>query len=62
MPELKIAIETLSLRQPFKKALQTAAQLGAAAVEIDVRNELRMDEFSQTALRQLRTWLLMANG
>ena len=57
MPELKIAIETLSLRQPFKKALQTAAQLGAAAVEIDVRNELRVEEFSQTALRQLRKML-----
>ncbi len=57
MPELKIAIETLSLRQPFKKALQTASQLGAAAVEIDVRNELRMDEFSRTALRQLRKML-----
>ncbi len=57
MPELKIAIETLSLRQPLKRALRTAAQLGADAVTIDARREVRVDDFSQTAPRQLRKLL-----
>ena len=55
--ELKIGIQLASLRQPFKKALHTAAELGAQAVEIDARNQLKPSELTQTGLRQLRKML-----
>ncbi|MEZ6133882.1 MAG: sugar phosphate isomerase/epimerase family protein [Pirellulaceae bacterium] len=54
MPELKIGIALSSLRQPLKKALHTAARLGATGVEIDARNELRPRELTDTGRRQLR--------
>jgi sugar phosphate isomerase/epimerase len=57
MPALKIAIHLPSLRQPLKQALLTAARLGASAVELDARNEVRPSEFSGTGLRQLRKML-----
>lgn len=57
MPTVKIGIQTRSLRQPLKLAIQTAARLGADGVEIDVRNELPSAQISQTALRQLRKLL-----
>ena len=57
MPALKIAIQLKSLRLPFRSALQKAQQLGAAAVEIDARGELRPNEITQTGLRQLRKML-----
>lgn len=57
MPELKIAVRLRNLRQPFKVALQTAAELGLAAVELDARTEVRPQEMSQTAIRQLRKML-----
>lgn len=46
-----------SLRQPFKQALLTAARLGAQAVEIDARTELKPAEMSQSALRHVRKML-----
>jgi sugar phosphate isomerase/epimerase len=49
---VKIGIQTRSLRRPLKMALQTAAQLGAHGVEIDIRTELPPRELSQTGLRQ----------
>ena len=57
MPELKIGVDLAGLRQPLKKALHTAARLGAGAVEIDARGEISPQQFSQTALRQLRKML-----
>ena len=57
MPAIKIGIHLGSLGQPFKKALYTANQLGAAAVEIDARTELKPSELSRTAVRQLRKML-----
>jgi sugar phosphate isomerase/epimerase len=42
------------LKQPFKKALHTAARLGAQAVEINARNEVLPGELSQTGLRHIR--------
>lgn len=57
MPELKIGIQLKSLRQPFRQALETARQLGAAAVEIDARSEVRPQEMTGTALRQVRKTL-----
>jgi sugar phosphate isomerase/epimerase len=49
---VKIGIQTRSLRQPLKTALQTASRLDADGVEIDVRTELPARDLSQTGLRQ----------
>ncbi|MCE9555624.1 MAG: sugar phosphate isomerase/epimerase [Planctomycetes bacterium] len=57
----KIAIQTAGLGQPLTSAVQTAASLGADAIEIDARSELRPKELSQTAVRQLRKLLSDAN-
>jgi sugar phosphate isomerase/epimerase len=54
---LRIGIQTRSLRQPLKKALHTAARLGADGVEIDLRTELPMAEMSHTSIRQFRKQL-----
>ena len=57
MPALKVAIQLAGLRQPLRKALHTAAQLGVGAVEIDARHELQPQQLSGTGLRELRTLL-----
>jgi sugar phosphate isomerase/epimerase len=57
MLTLRIGIQTACLRLPLRKALQTAAELGAEAVEIDARNELKPSELTQTGLRQFRKLL-----
>jgi sugar phosphate isomerase/epimerase len=54
---LKIGIQMRSLRQPLRRALETAARLGADGVEINARAELPPAELSQTGLRQLRKLL-----
>jgi sugar phosphate isomerase/epimerase len=50
---VKIGIQTRSLRQPLKQALHTAARLGAEGVEIDARSELPPGEMSRTGMREL---------
>ena len=57
MPELRIGIQLTSLRLPFKNALQAAQRLGAHAVEIDARQDVRPAELGRTAMRQLRKLL-----
>ena len=57
MSALKIGVQLASLGLPFRKALQAASRLGADAVEIDVRRELKPDELSQTGIRSLRKTL-----
>ena len=57
MIESRIAIQLSSLKQPFKKALATAAQLGATAVEIDARGEINAQTISTTGMRDLRRML-----
>jgi sugar phosphate isomerase/epimerase len=54
---VKIGIQTRSLRQPLKQALRTAARLGAHGVEIDARSELRPGELSGTGLREFHKLL-----
>lgn len=54
---LKIALQTQCLKQPFKQALHTAAQLRCQGVQIDARTELRPDDASDSAVRQLRKML-----
>lgn len=57
MPHLRLGIHLPSLRLPFKKALLTAKEFGADAVEIDARADLRPEELSGTGLRQVRKLL-----
>lgn len=57
MLHLRVGVQLASLRQPFKKALDLAADLGAEAIEIDARQEVRPHELSRTAVRQIRTML-----
>ena len=57
MLQIKIGIHLPSLRVPLPQALPLAAKLGADAVEIDAQLNLRPNELSQTALRQLRKTL-----
>lgn len=57
MLEIKVGIQLASLRMPLKEALHTASRLGAAAVEIDARGEVKPQEMTRTAVRQLRKML-----
>lgn len=57
MLQLKKAICLASLRQPFKQAIVTAARLGADAIEINARTEVRPAEMSRTGVRHLRKML-----
>lgn len=57
MPAVKVAIQLASLGLPFKRSLQTAHTLGASAVEIDARGEIKPQELSETGLRELRRML-----
>ncbi|MBW3598942.1 MAG: sugar phosphate isomerase/epimerase [Planctomycetes bacterium] len=54
MLRIRVGVQLASLRRPLKQALHTAAELGAEAVEIDARNELRPQEMTRTAVRHLR--------
>lgn len=51
--QIKVGVQLASLRQPFKKALETAARIGADAIEIDARHHLKPSEMSRTAVRHL---------
>ena len=50
---IRPAVRLACLSQPFKKALITAASIGAEAVEIDARSELDMRDLSDTAIRHI---------
>ena len=52
--ELKVALRLGALRLPLRTALEQAARLGAAAVELDARSEIHPSQLSDTGLRQLR--------
>lgn len=57
MSQLRIALRLASLRLPFKKALLTASNLGARAVEIDARSDVKPADLTDTGIRQLRKML-----
>ena len=57
MLQLKKGVKLECLRLPFKKALETAARIGADGVEINARTELKPAELSQTGIRHLRKML-----
>jgi sugar phosphate isomerase/epimerase len=55
--QIKVGIRLASLKLPFRQALTVAKQLGAEAVEIDARGELRPEDLSSTGVRQVRKLL-----
>ncbi|HEY2880957.1 MAG TPA: sugar phosphate isomerase/epimerase family protein [Pirellulales bacterium] len=57
MLQIKVGVHLPSLRLPLAKGIALAAKLGADAVEIDARTQLKPSELSQTARRQLRKLL-----
>jgi len=57
MLQIKLAIEIASLRLPLKKGLLMARDLGAEAVEINLRNELSEEDLSRTGIRSVRKML-----
>jgi sugar phosphate isomerase/epimerase len=57
VPTLKIGLDVADLRQPFRKALHTAARLAVDAVEIDARSGVSPGELGRTGVRQLRKML-----
>ena len=57
MLKLKKSIFLDTLGQPFKTAIVTAAKLGADAVEINGRTEIKPEELSRTGVRHIRKLL-----
>src|SRR5438105_13480615 len=57
MLQIKLGIELARLRLPLKQGLLIARELGAEAVEIDLRNDLSPDDLSRTGVRHLRKML-----
>ncbi len=57
LADVNVGIQLQSLRMPLKKALLTAARLGAQGIEIDARNDIRPEDLSDTGRRQLRKML-----
>jgi sugar phosphate isomerase/epimerase len=57
LAELNVAVRLDSIRQPIRKSLAIAAQLGASAVELNARTEIHPSQLSDTGLRQLRKML-----
>jgi sugar phosphate isomerase/epimerase len=55
--QIKVGLQLASLKLPFRKALLTARELGAEAVEIDARTDLKPDELSHTGVREVRKML-----
>jgi len=53
----RIGLQIACFRQPFRQALATAARLGARAVEINARHDVRVGELTRTGVRQLRKLL-----
>jgi sugar phosphate isomerase/epimerase len=55
--QIRVGVELASLQLPFKRALLIARELGAEAVEIDARDQLRPEDLSHTGVRHLRKLL-----
>lgn len=57
MMRLKLSVNSLVFGQPLKQAAETAASLGAEALQVDARNQLKPSELSDTGVRQLKHFL-----
>lgn len=53
MLQLRLGIDLASLRMPLKAGIAQAGALGVAAVEIDLRHDLKPRELSETGVRHL---------
>ena len=54
MLSLKIGVQLASLGMPLNRALPCVAAMGATAVEIDARGEVKPRDLSRTGVRQIR--------
>ena len=52
-----MAVRLDAMRMPLRQSLETAARIGASAVELDARNQIHPSQLSDTGLRQLRKML-----
>lgn len=57
MLQLKKALRLECLRQPFRQAMETASRIGAEAIEVNGRTELKPKDMSRTAVRHLKKLL-----
>lgn len=57
MMRMKLSVNASTFTVPLRKAIEQSAAMGAEAVQIDVRNQLRPSEISGTGIRQLRHFL-----
>lgn len=57
MLQLKKGLRLECLRLPFRKAIETAAQIGADAIEVNGRTEIKPRDMSRTAVRHLKKLL-----
>lgn len=55
--QLKTSINSASFGLPLKSAMEAAAEIGAAAIEIDARQQISPQELSRTGVRQILKWL-----
>ena len=57
MLQIRVAVSLSSLHYRLKDALQIAAEIGAEAVVIDARNQMKASEMGETAIRHFRKLL-----
>ncbi|MCA9023362.1 MAG: TIM barrel protein, partial [Planctomycetaceae bacterium] len=57
MSRLKLAVATRCFGLPIKRAIKTAAQIGARGVQLDVQNEITPSSFGASGDRQFRKLL-----
>ncbi|QGQ31986.1 sugar phosphate isomerase/epimerase [Gimesia maris] len=57
MSRFKLAVATRHFGQPIKRAIKTAAQIGARGVQLDVQNEISPVSFGASGERQFRKLL-----
>lgn len=54
MAQLRVAVRLSALGLPLRQALAAAASLGATAIQLDARADIRLSELSATGVKQLR--------
>lgn len=57
MSRLKLAVATRCLGLPIRRAIKTAAQIGARGIQLDVQNEISPASFGASGDRQFRKLL-----
>ncbi len=57
MSRLKLAVATRSFGKPLKKAIRSAAEIGAQGVQLDAQNEVSSASFGASADRHFRKYL-----